>query len=547
MIAKIAAGEVIERPAYAVKELVENSLDANPQTIRIEIENSGLKRIAVLDDGEGMNEEELLECFKPHTTSKIGSGDHLIGIKTFGFRGEALSSIAAISNLTIQSKTPNQTAGRELSIKAGIFQNSSPIGMPEGTRVIIEDLFYPVPARKKFLKSAQSEWRFILDTISNLALANLNVRFVLVHNRKAVFDLPQNQTFESRVSTLLGETLFSDMIPLDFEESYIKLNGFLGRPHLAASQQNKQYIFVNSRRVTDKLVSLAVKEAFGTLLPGQYFPVFLLSIKLPHEMVDVNIHPRKEQISFLPARQVFDAVQKGVLKTLLDNHLTYIPGTAQISATALATGEVLKSGVDTWNVFGEEFDDNTIILQQDNLYLITATGQGIRIYDQHACHERILFEQFMQEFKKQKKLGKKSLLNNAISMELSPPDSELLIENLTLFKSAGFEIEDFSAGHFKISSVPEIFKDRDIPRLIGEMLGGFKSEFSKKNSDDLSDEIIKFLACKSAIKAGDKLNSEQAVRLIKKLEKTPNKATCPHGRPTNKLISNADLDRHFRR
>jgi DNA mismatch repair protein MutL len=546
IITKIAAGEVIERPAYAVKELVENAIDANATWIKIDIEQSGLKSITVLDNGDGMNEEDILLSFKPHTTSKLKEEDSLIGVKTLGFRGEALSSIASISNLTIQSKEHNSTAGTEVVIRAGRLEKSGPVGVPYGTKIIVEDLFYPVPARKKFLKSPLSEWRVILDIVSNFALLFTKTRFTLTHNKKIIFDLSNDQTFDDRVKLLIGESVYKHLLPFQFEESIALMNGFIGKPEIALSNPTKQLLFVNGRRVSDKLINTAVKQAFGPLLPGHYYPVFLINLIIPHEMVDVNVHPRKEQIKFLNPQQVFDAVQKGIYQALLNYNLTYSTGKTTFSSTALKTGELLKENIQSWNVFEDELDAQSEVLQIHNLYLLIQTKNGVRIYDQHACHERILYEQFLEEFKKQKKISKSLTLKKTISIQFSLAEAELLKQNLELINKLGFEIVEFMPQHFKISKVPELFIDRDLSQFIRELLAN-SEDYNTGDVDSVSDEIIQYLACKSAIKAGDKLTEEQSKRLINKLEKTPNKATCPHGRPTSYSISLSEINKQFKR
>lgn len=546
IISKIAAGEVVEKPVYALKELVDNAIDAGADWIRIEIEQAGLKKIVVLDNGEGMSQEDLLKSFKMHATSKLKSDEELLSVKTLGFRGEALSSIAAISDLTIQSREHNSSSGVEVFVTSGILEKETPVGMPEGTKVVVENLFYPVPARKKFLKSIQTEWRLILEMLSGLSIAFTNIRFTLSHNKKLIFDLPKKQPVDTRIKSVMGQSFYANLLPVKFDESYINIYGFVGHPHWSMTTSSKQFLFVNNRRVADKLVSTAVKESFGSLLPGNYYPGFVLFINLPNELVDVNVHPRKEHVNFLNSQLVFDSVQKAVLETLLENKLTVDTTSPTYSLTSDITGAILKKSVTPWNL-NEETDYDTQVLQLNNVYLLFKTAGGIKIYDQHAAHERILYEQFKKELLVQKKQTRRFPLKKPLTIDLSFSDSQFLQSNKIMFKKIGFDISEIAPGNFALTTVPFLFKDRDLRKLIQELIENLKNDQNFKELDQISDQIIKYLACKSAIKAGDKLSSDQAKKLIKKLSDTSNNATCPHGRPTNFFLSLEELDRQFKR
>jgi len=292
IIARIAAGEVIERPVYAVKELLENAIDAKASVITIHIEEAGLKKITVIDNGEGMSKADILESFRPHTTSKI-AGDTMHEIRTFGFRGEALSSIAAISDMTIASRLVTDTSGYAIELKQGNIEKSGPIGIPAGTIVTVNNLFYTVPARKKFVKSIRTEFRHIIDLINIYALSYPNVRFTLIHNKKTILDISSNQSILDRIKQSLGEKIYRNIIPIQYEDGYIKLSGYISKPQVYAYTPEKHYLFVNKRKISDKLISQAIKDAYGTLLETSAYPAAILFIDVPYELVDVNVHPRK--------------------------------------------------------------------------------------------------------------------------------------------------------------------------------------------------------------------------------------------------------------
>lgn len=548
IIAKIAAGEVIERPAYAVKELIDNSLDAGAKNITITIEKSGLKKIEVSDDGEGMSLEDIQECFKPHTTSKIKRELDLYSIKSFGFRGEALSSIAAISDLTIISKTAKQTAGTLLELHNGAVKKLSPIGAPVGTTVTALHLLSTTPARKKFLKSFHTEFRYILDVSINFALAYPNVHFTLVHNNRTIFDLPITENIFDRITLLLSRTVSENLIPIEFEDSYLQISGFIGKPQIA--QRNaKNYLFVNNRPVSDKTITTTIKEIFGSLLETHSYPFYILFLKLPYEAVDVNVHPRKEQVSFLDSTMINQPLAVAVEETLSTNNLLFSNiRTKKEQTTNSVAGQILKESVIPWqtrDLFSLRPEGE--IIQIHNLYLVTQSENGVIFIDQHAAHERILFEKLLTEFSKQKQQAAIFRLPKTISFDLSFSDAEILKEYLYIFTDIGFEIENFKDNTFIVTAVPELFKDRRHEKLIMEMLEDVKEKKDLKTIDTQSKRMIAFLACRTAVKRGDSLTKEQAKELIKQLELSPNNITCPHGRPTKVEVPLSYIHKNFKR
>lgn len=554
VISKIAAGEVIERPMYAVKELVENSLDAGADSIVVHIEESGLRRITIIDNGEGMSEQDIRECFKPHTTSKISSDEELAHIRTHGFRGEALSSIAAISRMIIKSRIKDTAAGICVELREGETEKISPVGMPYGTQVIIENLFYPVPGRKKFLKSARTEFRHILELMTSVSLIYPAVHFTLTHNKKIVFDLPQTTDSLERIKILLGTTIFQNLLPVSYSDSYISVSGFLTKPQAAATTTQKQFISINKRKVNDKLVSLAVKEAYGTLLESSAYPACILFLTIPYELVDVNVHPRKESVRFVDTQLIYDAVFRAVSQALTQNNLTFYSETGNGLSLGDAPGKtnsfaarLLREKKLPWTIMPLIEISGNDVMQMHNLYLIKPTNHGMFVVDQHAAHERILYEQLLEEFKKQKNTQPIQRLSKAAVFDLSVTETELLQEYLPLFAQLGFTIEHFQKNTFLLQTVPLLFHDRDYQKLIGEILEELAQEKRVKEIDSVSRKMIAYLACRAAVKAGDKLTKKQAKDLLEKLETTPNNATCPHGRPIRVMIDINRIHRMFKR
>jgi DNA mismatch repair protein MutL len=549
VVSKIAAGEVVERPAFAVKELIENSIDANATAITIDIEESGLKKIAVIDNGQGMDKDDLSLSFLPHTTSKIAGMDELAKVSSFGFRGEALHSIAAISRMVVQSRTTDMPGGSEIFIEGGVPQIVKKIGMPIGTSIFVYDLFFNTPVRKKFLKSGASESRHILEIIMQMALAHPAIGFKLVHNGKTIIDLPREQDLEERMSIILGNSLARDLLPIFLTQDDIQIHGFISRP-LAVTAGNKPFLFVNKRPVQYQLLSSIIKQAYGTLLEPRAFPFYLFFITLPHQYVDVNVHPRKEQVHLANEQTVIDFVRTAVTTTLQANNLTYQFRNEEMDAlrdggTHTYAAELLKDEVEPW---GKETSKVTgDVLQIHNLYLVVQTKKGAMMVDQHAAHERILYEQFLEEFEKQKTKKDIYTLKKAEMVDMSLSDAETVREYLPELQELGFDIEEFGTNLFKINAIPKLFMDRNISELLLEAVHDLQSGIGLKNVDIRSHKMLSYLACRTAIKSGDKLTKEQMKDLINKLAETKTQYTCPHGRPVKIDISMRELERMFKR
>lgn len=560
LISKIAAGEVIERPMYAVKELIENSLDAGADSVIVHVEDGGLKRITVIDNGVGMSVDDLQESYKPHATSKIATEEDLHKIQTLGFRGEALSSIAAISKLIISSRQKDAASGNNIVIIEGNVQKVVPIGIPAGTHITVENLFYPVPARKKFLKGHRTEFRHILETVMHFAFSHPDVRFVLTHNGKSIIDLPKAESLLVRIQSLLGNDIFANVIPVAFSDSYISISGFITKPQITTKTPHKQFLYINNRKIQDKGISSAIKNAYGTLLEKQAYPVFLLYLTIPHEVVDVNVHPKKEEVRFTNARQMLDTVERAVTQTLAEHDIAYNSETWKQElflgdadpvfkgkSTQSFAGKLLKEQQLPWKLVSIVKVDPTQLMQIHNLYLLANTDSGLAIIDQHAAHERILFEQYQQAFKEQKAQTKKYEFPKPKIIEFTPAECELLEEYNEELKRWGFEIEHFKEKSYILQRVPELLKDRDHKVLISEVLENLRIGEKQHDIDSSSTRMIAYLACRSAIKAGDSLTKAQCKDLLEQLEKTANNATCPHGRPTRVMIDLSMIDKMFKR
>lgn len=558
LIAKIAAGEVIERPAYALKELIENSLDAGATYIKTELENAGLDKISITDNGHGMSIEDMLECYKPHTTSKISNENDLFSIQSMGFRGEALASLASISEMSIRSKTTQDTIGNEIKVISTHNTKPIPFGMPTGTQIIIEKLFHNVPPRKKFLETVAREFRLILEMITSLSLTNPSTGFYIAHNKKKILELPQNQDLLHRTQSLFGSSFPEQLLPVIHEDSYISITGFIAKPQLSTQSGSKQYVFINNRKIIDKTISSSIKDTYGTLLEAKSQPVFILYITLPYERVDVNVHPRKEEVAFAESDFVLETIKQAVKNTLSNQNLIYNDRrwkkgeytppvyneySVREGGTSGFVGSLLKDRTTPWTVETEVLSSSDI-LQLHNLYLITQTKNGIILIDQHAAHERILYEQFLEEFNDLKKDSCELILAEPQKLDISISEKQILREHISEFKELGF---NFDIESDQIIAVPRIFSDRSINELVKELLEDYVTYKNIKEIDSRSHKMLAYLACRTAIKAGDSLTKEQARNLIEKLKKCNTPYTCPHGRPTQIEITLNKLHQMFHR
>lgn len=559
IITKIAAGQVIERPAYAVKELIENALDAGATQIHIDIEEAGMKRIRVRDNGVGMNKKNIQECYKHHTTSKVYEEDDLTHITTLGFRGEALASIAGMSTVTIQSRPRDCVSGYTIMLRKGISEELSVCGMPQGTIIEVRDIFSCVPARKKFLKSPSTEFRHIIDVVSFCALAFPAVGFRLVHNGKKVINTPSNQTQPDRVASIMGMSLYNHLIPLGINTKnkpphpYVMLEGYVSRPQLSYGSA-KQFIFVNNRFIEHAAITRTMKQAYGSLLEPRQYPVVLLFLQIPSQMVDVNIHPRKQEVRFYHETDVLETISDAVTSTLGKSRLVYTGfnhgyGMVREKPTQSYAGKLLKDEVSPWNVKNVNKTEKPSIFQIHNTFLIFQTKTGMSIVDQHAAHERILYEQFSHMFKEKQKKDRLFFLEKPIIMQLSARDSASLEAHQETFASLGFTIEAFGDNTWRVISVPFLFQDRPVDQLIMEVLEDISDQANiQSNQPSVQvNKLLSYLACRTAIKAGDPLTQEEMQRLVEKLDTATTPYTCPHGRPVTVEISVSDLYRLFKR
>ena len=579
LIDKIAAGEVVERPASVVKELVENALDAHATLVEVEIDSGGKEKIVVRDNGVGMSKDDAKMAFQRHATSKIDSLDDLTAIETLGFRGEALSSIAAVSKITLKTKEEGEVQGTKLVIEGGGKKEIAACAHPQGSSFVIRDLFYNTPARQKFLKTTQTEFRHIRDWLEAQALAYPGVAFSLEHNGREIFCYSENQSQEERIKAVLGTSL-EKYIPLEYQGMYFKLRGFVGSPELARKRKKNQYLFINGRYLGNKTVWAAVRKAYEELLPSSLYPPFVLYVDVRRDLLDVNVHPRKEEIKFINSSEVFDGVMRAI-RTALSKRLDKEgPDFKQRAEGVLRRAKKISGGYSGSTPFSyreyrkkkvshgqvaearsfleqiERAEDKTEtvpILQTGALFLVTVEDNGVLLVDQHAADERILLERFMEEYRKERTEGAGQELLIPEKIELDSEDLNLLRKHLNILQKLGFSI-DILENTIKISSVPLVLKDRPIEQV----LLGFLDELSNPREDfrELEDipvdgetfHTLATLACRAAVKKGDRLGDRERRHIVEEIRELGTRgATCPHGRPTWLRLTLPELKTMFHR
>lgn len=557
IIQKIAAGEVIHHPASVLKELIENSIDAKATNIKIILEDAGLKKITIIDNGHGILKNDLPLALQAHCTSKISDLADLKHIINLGFRGEALASINEVSKVLIKSRPESLKESLGWQIKNN---KTEKIGMSYGTVIEAADLFYNTPARKKFLKSKNVELRRTVELIESFALAYPKINFSLKNNQREILKFKQ-ESREKRIKSVLGEDFSKKIIPIKTEKDHFKISGYIFHPQLAREQQKKQFIFVNQRIVKNKKIRAAIKRAFSTLISKNAQPPFIIFLELPETTVDVNIHPQKTEVKFFEEEKIYQTIFETVQIALAKNKLIYkaednkylypqdIPSASKKLHLAdhlnmETTRELLRENSQAWLPKKDKKDQE--ILQINNLYLLYQGNEGLVIIDQHAAHERILYEQYLEEYAQQTNFAKLEL-EKKIKVNLTAASKALLKNYQKNFQELNFYFEE-KANKTYLTAIPKILKGRtDLREIIEETLEKLEQDDSPNLMDELTLRVIFYISCRYAIKANDYLTQKERQNLIEKLAKCKNPYTCPHGRPTQILIAPRNLEKLFHR
>jgi DNA mismatch repair protein MutL len=575
LVDQIAAGEVIERPASVVKELIENAFDAGGPRLEIDVERAGLGLIRVRDDGAGMDAADLTLAIERHATSKIATLDDLEGIASFGFRGEALPSIASVARLRLISRARDAAHAHELNVDGGARAGLKPAAHPAGTTVEVRDLFYNIPARRKFVRSEPTEFAHILRQVERLSLSEPAVALLLTHNGRNVLDLPaaiSPQQIESRVDRILGPEFRSRALAIDHSIGPLRIRGWLGLPTASRAQPDLQYWFVNARAVRDRLLGNAVRLGYRDVLYHGRHPAYLLYLTIDPRLVDVNAHPTKLEVRFRDTRAVHDAVFRCIEQALAATRpaeampsATLLPSSAQGPGVAdghmplpLYTGGgataalAYYAGVPaTARIAQPEPDDapertlGTAIAQLHGLYILTQTRDGMIVVDTHAAHERVLYEQLKAQYEGSTPASQ--LLLEPLSVSAAEHEIEALLQAGEEFGRVGFELERLAPQSLIIRRVPALLARTDISGLLAQLGRELTGEAGTHHLDAAAHRILGSIACRMAIRGQRTLSLGEMDALLRQMEQTDRASQCNHGRPTWMRLTLREIDQLFLR
>ncbi|MFX1294704.1 MAG: DNA mismatch repair endonuclease MutL [Promethearchaeota archaeon] len=568
---KIAAGEVVQKPASVVKELLENAIDANSTKIVINVQKGGKRFIEVIDNGVGISSDDAEIAFQRYSTSKISDISDLETIFTLGFRGEALASIAAVSRVELLTKTKDTTIGRRIIVQESKIVKVENTERENGTTVRVQNLFFNVPARLKFLKTSTAEFQAILEVVTNYSLLYNSIHFILTHNGIEILNSPVVSDLLDKIFYIYGKEIAKNMIPIEFETDILKISGYISKPVIRRGTRKFYSIFINRRLVKSKLIIESIDDAYKTILPKNRHPIIVLSIEINPAMIDVNVHPTKQEVKFSQERLIFDTLRKVILgpfdrekiipkieikeRHKIELKTDVITKQAQKATTVqqklIPKPEIISVAKEKeLNIFepvsATKLPPVEIVGQTHDLFIIATDKENLYIIDQHAAHERIMFEKFL------KKLEKGSIqtqtLLTPITMEFPLQDSLTFQSKLLILKDFGFEIEPFGKNTYRIIKLPillgKTIKKGEIQSIIDELLQKIDLK-SKKIPSQI--ELAQIFGCKAAIKAGTKLSLSQMNDLYHQLQQTKNPYVCAHNRPNIIIFTKKELERKFQR
>jgi DNA mismatch repair protein MutL len=572
---KIAAGEVIDRPASIVKELVENAIDAGSDEITVILKNGGRTLIQVADNGTGMTREDAILAIQRHTTSKIDTYDDLHNIKTLGFRGEALASIASVSRMELKTIPQKQSSGTLLKLEGGTVEDISDVGGTRGTSVTVKNLFYNTPARRKFLKSDETEYRYILNVMQRFTLPYFQISFTLYHNDQKIYDL-KPATPEIRLVEVLGNRYREKYVRVEDKGTLLQISGYIGNKDSAKKSRGDQFLFLNGRYIINRALNHAVTSSYGTIIPAGEFPMYSLFMEIDPRHIDVNVHPSKMEVKFADERLVYDLLRSSVRRSLSSQQI--IPSLSKISysveprvltpsldnvypkQTAIPFYEIAPSAerkIDFNTVAPESSErpqslsmpvreskyERTNVWQVHNQYIVSQIKSGLIVIDQHVAHERILYEQALRNFERSKPASQQLLFPQVV--DLTPEEFSHIMEILPFLEKIGFVIKGFGGNTIVLEGVPSGLKISKPDTIINDIIDEYNK--NKNNSLDARDNVAKSYACKMAIKKGDPLTRDEMNLLIDQLFATQSPYFCPHGRPVIVTLSLDELDKRFGR
>lgn len=609
-INKIAAGEVVDRPASIVKELVENSIDAGATQVSVEIRNGGISYINITDNGTGIAHDDVKLAFERHATSKIRKETDILNITSMGFRGEALASVASIAKVTLETKKTDEYTGTKFVIEGGAEKEFEEIAWNKGTSITVENVFYNVPARFKFLKKDSTEAGYIEDVMIRLALSNPHVSFKFVSNGKRVLNTTGDGKVETAIYNIFGKEIYDELQSVSYEQDGIKVTGVVGSPKVSRSSRQHEFTYINTRFVKDKTITAAIERAFEQNLNIGKFPFAVINVEINPSLVDVNVHPAKLEVKFENETKIFDAVYYGVKSAILTYHRSTSPFAQNISeeheigaGNNMGSFEYSKpvceskkvelsveqsiqekeikpftpvyytqneSEIEIKDVVSdnllknvqEDFSEEQIIQAKEEVekydttvkykyigglfdtYILIEINDKLYIIDQHAAHERLLYEQIKTRYYAKEKETQMLIIPEVV--ELKNSEKELLNANIEMFEKAGFVIEDFGDNAVKIAGIPNVRFEVDFEEMFTDLLDELGGS-TKTTTEEKEKRFVYTMACKAAVKGNMKLTREEHIALLDEMVKLDRPFTCPHGRPTAYEISKYEIERRFAR
>jgi DNA mismatch repair protein MutL len=560
VIDRIAAGEVVERPASVVKELVENALDAGASRIEIEIDGGGIGRILVRDDGSGMSAEDARLAVERHATSKIASDRDLVTVPTYGFRGEALPSIASVSRFGLTTSDGSSPEGTRVTIAHGEAAAVEPAARPRGTDVLVEGLFERTPARRKFLSSPEAEGRAAAAAVTRAALANPSVAFFVRSGERRVLDAPAAVDRAARILQVFGRDTLGELVEFEAKAGGLRVSGFATRGSVTFASRRNQYLFVNGRPVEDRSIARAIGQASRDAIRTDRHPALFLFLTAEPGAVDVNVSPAKTQVRFADSgtayRLVYHALHSALISGKEERRLTAVPAESSVAEPPASYGETAPAApaqpvgvppmpkTEPPAPIEKKAPELVPIGQHRESYILASGPEGLLIIDQHAAHERILYERIRDRIASGRVLSQRLLLR--VLFEASPEEVETLTARWEDLRSAGFEIEPMSGRSYAVASLPAEATDRDPAETLHDALARL-AEGGAATPDERRDRLAASLACRSAVTIRYHLAGEEIRRLLSDWTKAADRFTCPHGRPVVLSMTEDELERYFKR
>lgn len=592
MINMIAAGEVIERPASVVKELLENSIDAQATKIAVHVEDGGRKLISVNDNGCGIDTEDLAQAFEPHATSKISKSSDLLRISTLGFRGEALASIASVAQVTAVSRPrpaangqKDTASGSRIELDCGRKNNQTPCSADYGTTIQVRDLFYKLPARHKFLKTANTEMSHIAEHFTRIALAHNQLEMTLTENQRQVYHLAGNQSKQQRIAQLCSPAIAENLIETESSERNLHIYALMGNSSIARANNRFQYVFLNGRFIRDKFISHAIKEAYRGIIEPDRFGVVFLFIQMPYEDYDVNVHPTKVEVRFYNANMIHSQILSCLRQKLLSTQSAVsakVPQTAVSPALQQQQGQIAEAMSEFFKrhkpvesrqhpgfsfsapkgpagtyvqrdpAVSQDIHDRfetgsqKSFLQIDDTFIVAQTADGFIIIDQHALHEHIIYEDLSIRIREGKLQSQQLLLPE--SFEVTPHQAGILKRNSEILEKMGIKVVPFGPRTMAIQAFPSLLSKVAPAGFVQDLLDLLaETAHQGLTLETVLHQVLSIISCRAAIKAGQKLNANEIEQLLADRERFENTSRCPHGRPTTIMFSTAELQKQFNR